>query len=69
MTRAHQSRPARPWARVLRLFIKAGLPIAGVMVLGHGCVRAIGGDIRHGEFVLGFVLILLSFASKLAPKR
>lgn len=55
--------------RVLRILIKAGFPIAGVLVLGHACVLAIGGDIRHGEFGLGFVLILLSYAATLVPKR
>lgn len=69
MTSARHPPPARPWLRVLRILIKAGFPVAGVLVLGHACVIAIGGNIRRGEFALGFVLILLSFASKLVPKR
>lgn len=69
MTSAHHHLPARPWVRALRILIKAGFPIAGVLVLGHACVIAIGGNIRHGEFALGFVLILLSFAATLVPKR
>ncbi len=55
--------------RLLRILIKAGFPIAGVPTLGHACVIATGGNIRHSEFGLGFVLILLSLAATLVPKR
>ena len=60
--------PAR-WLRGLRLAIRFGLPLAGLVVFGHAVVISVGGDIERWQFALGALLIASSFAARLVPRR
>lgn len=55
----------RTW---LRLFFRAVLPIAGLLVIGHAGLISIGGDIRPLEFGLGLLLIAATFLGGLVPE-
>ena len=57
------------WLRILRLTIQFGFPLAGLVVIGHAVVISIGGDIERWQFALGAVLVAVSFAARLVPRR
>ncbi|MGU3537862.1 hypothetical protein [Methylobacterium sp. A54F] len=66
-------RPAEPerraWLRPLRLAVRFGLPIVGLLILGHAIVISIGGYIEKGQFALGILFLSLGFTARLIPKR
>jgi hypothetical protein len=62
---------ARPttWRTPLRLVLRFGPPIIGIVVIGGAIVASIGGEISHARFALGIVLIALGFTARLVPGR
>jgi hypothetical protein len=54
---------------VLKLALRFGPPLIGVVVIGRAVVLSIGGDIERWQFALGALLILMGSASKLVPRR
>ena len=54
--------------QVRRAAIRFGLPLAGLVVIGHAVVISVGGDIERWQFALGALLIGLSFAARLVPR-
>ena len=52
----------------VRLAIRFGLPLIGLIVFGTAVVRSVGGDIAHWQFALGVLLILAGFTAKLVPR-
>jgi hypothetical protein len=52
----------------VKMALRFGLPLIGLMVFGRAIVLSIGGDIEHGQFALGVLLILAGFISKLVPR-
>lgn len=52
----------------LRMLLRYGLPLLGIVVVGRAIVLSIGGDIDESRFVLGIVLMALSFSARLVPK-
>jgi hypothetical protein len=61
----------RPWTAltVLKLVLRFGPPLVGLVVIGRAVILSIGGDIERWQFALGALLILAGFASKLVPRR
>jgi hypothetical protein len=57
------------WRTPLRLALRFGPPLAGIVVLAAAGVAAIGGDIRPLRFALGLGLILLGLAGGLVKGR
>ncbi|WP_407530769.1 hypothetical protein [Methylobacterium oryzisoli] len=57
------------WRTPLRMALRFGLPLIGMVVFGDAVVRSIGGDISHVRFTLGVVLMALSFSARLVPGR
>ena len=57
-----------PWRTALRMLLRYGLPLAGILVFGRAFVLSIGGDIEKGQFALGLVLVALSVSARLVPK-
>jgi hypothetical protein len=55
------------WRTPLRLFLRFGLIIAGIVIIGYWIVASIGGDISRPGFALGIGLILASFLARLVP--
>ncbi|MCJ2123923.1 hypothetical protein [Methylobacterium sp. J-077] len=54
---------------VVKLVLRFGLPLIGLVVIGRAVVHSIGGDIERWQFALGALLILAGFVSKLVPRR
>lgn len=54
---------------VVALVLRFGPPGIGLFVIGRAIVLSVGGDIERWDFVLGALLILAGFASKLVPRR
>jgi hypothetical protein len=61
-------RPTAARLRALRLAIRFGLPLAGLVMIGHAVVISVGGDIERWQFALGLGLIAGSFAARLVPR-
>ncbi|AWN42052.1 hypothetical protein [Methylobacterium durans] len=57
------------WRTPLRLAIRFGLPIVGIVIVGRAIVASIGGAIERGHFALGILLITLGFASRIVRGR
>ncbi|MEA1835030.1 hypothetical protein U8607_23315 [Methylobacterium durans] len=57
------------WRTPLRLAIRFGLPIVGIVTVGRAIVASIGGAIERGQFALGILLIALGFASRMVRGR
>ena len=57
------------WRTPVRIALQAAFPIAGILVVGHALLASIGGNIRPAEFVLGIVLIALTFSARLVQGR
>lgn len=53
---------------VVKLSLRFGLPLLGLLVFGQAVLRSVGGDIAHGQFALGILLVLAGFTSKLVPR-
>ena len=68
---SEESRRGRPvtWRTPLRLALRFGLPLAGVVVIGYWTVASIGGNISRPGFGLGILLILASVSARLVPGR
>lgn len=52
----------------VKMALRFGLPLLGLVVFGRAVVLSVGGDIEHGQFALGVLLILAGFTSKLVPR-
>jgi small neutral amino acid transporter SnatA (MarC family) len=52
----------------VKMVLRFGLPLAGLVVFGDAILRSVGGDIEHWQFALGILLILAGFTSKLVPR-
>ncbi len=52
----------------LKMALRFGLPLAGLLVFGRAVVLSVGGDIERWQFALGVLLILAGFTSKLVPR-
>lgn len=52
----------------VKMVLRFGLPLAGLVVFGDAILRSVGGDIEHWQFALGILLILAGFMSKLVPR-
>lgn len=52
----------------VKMVLRFGLPLAGLVVFGDAILRSVGGDIEHWLFALGILLILAGFTSKLVPR-
>ncbi len=48
---------------ILGAALRYGLPLTGLVVIGHAVLISIGGDIEHWEFALGALLIALGFGA------
>ncbi|MCJ2053590.1 hypothetical protein [Methylobacterium sp. J-070] len=48
--------------------LRFGMPVIGLAIFGDAIVRSVGGDIEHGRFALGVLLMLAGFTSKLVPR-
>ncbi|GJE46521.1 hypothetical protein [Methylobacterium soli] len=59
----------RTWRTPLRLVLRFGPPILGIVVIGSAIVASIGGEISHARFALGIILIALGFSARLVPGR
>ncbi|MDR7036958.1 MULTISPECIES: hypothetical protein [Methylobacterium] len=57
------------WRTPLRLSLRFGLPIVGIVVIGRAIVASIGGAIERSHFALGILLIALGFAARLVRGR
>ena len=57
------------WRTAMRMLLRYGLPLAGIVVVMRAFVLSIGGEIEKGQFALGAVLMALSFSARLVPKR
>ncbi|KAB1076089.1 hypothetical protein [Methylobacterium planeticum] len=68
---AARAAPAAPttWRTPLRLVLRFGPPILGIVVIGSAIVASIGGEISRARFAFGLGLIVLGFASRLVPGR
>jgi hypothetical protein len=53
---------------VVKLALRFGLPLVGLIVFGQAVLRSVGGDIAHWQFALGILLVLAGFTSKLVPR-
>lgn len=64
---------ARPspagWRKPLRLALRFGFPLVGIVVIARAIVISIGGYIEPAQFALGLVLILMTLTARLVPKR
>ncbi|CAM2812158.1 MULTISPECIES: hypothetical protein [Methylobacterium] len=65
---AAQARP-RTVLVVVKMAVRFGFPLLGLIVIGRAVVLSIGGDIERWQFALGALLILAGFTSKLVPQR
>ncbi|WP_375462723.1 hypothetical protein [uncultured Methylobacterium sp.] len=61
-------RPAAPLLTALRLLLRYGLPLLGLLLIGRAVVVSIGGEIEKGQFALGVLLMALSVSARLVPK-
>ena len=64
-------RTEAPRAAILtttKMVLRFGLPLLGLLVFGHAILISVGGDIEHWQFVLGVLLIVAGFTSKLVPR-
>jgi small neutral amino acid transporter SnatA (MarC family) len=52
----------------VKMVLRFGLPLVGLVVFGDAILRSVGGDIEHWQFALGILLILAGFTSKLVPR-
>lgn len=52
----------------VKMVLRFGLPLAGLVMFGDAILRSVGGDIEHWQFALGILLILAGFTSKLVPR-
>ncbi|SDM87935.1 hypothetical protein SAMN05216360_104123 [Methylobacterium phyllostachyos] len=52
----------------VKMALRFGLPLIGLLVFGRAVLLSVGGDIEHGLFALGVILILAGFTSKLVPR-
>jgi hypothetical protein len=55
------------WRLPLRMLLRFGLPLAGIVVVLHYIVASIGGDINKAGFAIGVLLIVASFSARLVP--
>ncbi|MET3484459.1 hypothetical protein [Methylobacterium sp. 1973] len=52
----------------VKMALRFGLPLIGVVVFGRAIVLSVGGDIERWQFGLGVLLILAGFISKVVPR-
>ncbi len=52
----------------LRMLLRFGLPLVGIVVVGRAIVLSIGGEISKAQFALGVLLMLAGFSARLVPK-
>ncbi|MCJ2138109.1 hypothetical protein MKK69_29360 [Methylobacterium sp. J-026] len=52
----------------IKMSLRFGLPLIGLLVFGHAVLISVGGDIERWQFALGVLLILAGFTSKLVPR-
>ncbi len=61
--------PSRATLRTTaKMALRFGMPVIGLAIFGDAIVRSVGGDIEHGRFALGVLLMLAGFTSKLVPR-
>jgi|GEM_PF-1420752 len=60
--------PRSVFLLTLKMALRFGLPLIGLLVFGWAVLLSVGGDIEHGLFALGVLLILAGFLSKLVPR-
>ena len=53
---------------LVKMSLRFGLPLIGLLVFGRAVLLSVGGDIEHGLFALGVLLILAGFTSKFVPR-
>ena len=56
------------WLTVLRMALRFGLPLLGILVVGRAIVLSIGGEISRAQFALGVLLMAAGFSARLVPK-
>lgn len=56
------------WLTALRMLLRYGLPLAGIVVVGRAIVLSIGGEISKAQFALGVLLMVAGFSARLVPK-
>jgi hypothetical protein len=52
----------------VKMALRFGLPLIGLVIFGDAIVRSVGGDIERWQFALGVLVILTGFTSKLVPR-
>lgn len=52
----------------LRMLLRFGLPLVGIVVVGRAIVLSIGGEISKAQFALGVLLMAAGFSARLVPK-
>ncbi|GJD42683.1 hypothetical protein AFCDBAGC_0522 [Methylobacterium cerastii] len=57
-----------PWLTGLRMALRFGLPLLGILVVGRAIVLSIGGEISRAQFALGVLLMAAGFSARLVPK-
>ena len=57
-----------PWLTGLRMALRFGLPLLGILVVGRAIVLSIGGEISKAQFALGVLLMASGFSARLVPK-
>ena len=53
---------------IVKMALRFGLPLIGLIVFGRAVLLSVGGDIERGLFALGVLLILAGFTSKFVPR-
>ena len=56
------------WLIALRMLLRFGLPLLGLLVIGRAIVLSIGGEISRAQFALGVLLLAAGFSARLVPK-
>ncbi|UMY17218.1 hypothetical protein MMB17_21695 [Methylobacterium organophilum] len=59
--------PRRTWRTPLRLALRFGPPLLGLVIVFRCIVASIGGEISQPGFALGIALIAAGFVSRLVP--
>lgn len=69
MNEAASQPKARTWRTPLRLVLRFGFPILGIVVIARAMLASVGGDIQPARFALGLLLIVLTLSARLVPGR